>query len=424
MLSFLRFLKGYLRIRVIGYSPERFMNLCLAQGIFLWDIEEVCESSSESTKTGTEKVLNISLRDFYRLKPIAKKTKTRIYIMKRYGWPFLKDKMAHHKVFIAGLFMCLAVLYMLSHFVWAIDLNGNTKLTKDIFEDFLEQEHIAIGMPISEVDIDAFEKNLRNEYNYITWASAKIVGTRLCVEVKENMVDDIKKEPQSSAPADLISGEDGIIISMITRNGVPMKKSGETVQKGDILVSGRIPVLNDDATVKDYHLCISDADIIVQTTYRFEATLPASYTDKKATGNVYNRYGVRLGNIFFRLGNNIGGENLEAVQEYKQLCVLRDFYLPVYYGKTVYTEYEAEQKKYTKKQAKDILTDKFRFYEESLIEKGVQIIEKDVKIEQVKDGFRILAEVIVNVATGQTCPSPSLEESQMIQKNQEGQNIE
>ena len=31
-------LAGYLRIRVEGYSPERFLNLCCYHGIFLWNM--------------------------------------------------------------------------------------------------------------------------------------------------------------------------------------------------------------------------------------------------------------------------------------------------------------------------------------------------------------------------------------------------
>ena len=38
MLAFLRFLKGYLKLHISGYSPERFMNLCRLNGIILWDI--------------------------------------------------------------------------------------------------------------------------------------------------------------------------------------------------------------------------------------------------------------------------------------------------------------------------------------------------------------------------------------------------
>lgn len=28
LISFFRYLKGYVRIRLSGYSPERFLNLC------------------------------------------------------------------------------------------------------------------------------------------------------------------------------------------------------------------------------------------------------------------------------------------------------------------------------------------------------------------------------------------------------------
>lgn len=35
MLEVIRYLKGYLEIRVWGFSPERFMNLCSNHGIFV-----------------------------------------------------------------------------------------------------------------------------------------------------------------------------------------------------------------------------------------------------------------------------------------------------------------------------------------------------------------------------------------------------
>lgn len=39
MLQFIQYLKGYVCIRVWGYSPERFMNLCSNHDILLWDIK-------------------------------------------------------------------------------------------------------------------------------------------------------------------------------------------------------------------------------------------------------------------------------------------------------------------------------------------------------------------------------------------------
>ena len=38
------YLKGYVRIRVTGYSPERFLNACRYKNIYIWDLKRVCGS--------------------------------------------------------------------------------------------------------------------------------------------------------------------------------------------------------------------------------------------------------------------------------------------------------------------------------------------------------------------------------------------
>ncbi len=49
MLQFIQYLKGYVCIRVWGYSPERFMNLCSNHDILLWNIENhgECEENRD-----------------------------------------------------------------------------------------------------------------------------------------------------------------------------------------------------------------------------------------------------------------------------------------------------------------------------------------------------------------------------------------
>ena len=59
----MHFLKGYVRIWVYGYSPERFLNLCANRGIFLWNIEKQEEGYT----------LCLHKKAFFALKPIVKK---------------------------------------------------------------------------------------------------------------------------------------------------------------------------------------------------------------------------------------------------------------------------------------------------------------------------------------------------------------
>ena len=128
MEKLIHFLRGYLRIKVWGYSPERFMNLCGNRDILLWDIE----------RHGTYYTMCISIRGFRELKPITGKTKTRVAILRRYGLPFFVPHMKKRSMFIVGLLGCLLFLHGMSHYIWAIEITGNTRLTTDVLMDFLE----------------------------------------------------------------------------------------------------------------------------------------------------------------------------------------------------------------------------------------------------------------------------------------------
>ena len=101
MEKLIHFLRGYLRIKVWGYSPERFMNLCGNRDILLWDIE----------RHGTYYTMCISIRGFRELKPITGKTKTRVAILRRYGLPFFVPHMKKRSMFIVGLLGCLLFLH-------------------------------------------------------------------------------------------------------------------------------------------------------------------------------------------------------------------------------------------------------------------------------------------------------------------------
>ena len=71
MIELLKYMRGYLRIRVSGFSPERFMNLCSNRGILLWDI----------VREGDVYFMCINLRGFWELQPIVKKTGTRVAVL-------------------------------------------------------------------------------------------------------------------------------------------------------------------------------------------------------------------------------------------------------------------------------------------------------------------------------------------------------
>ena len=67
----LKYLQGYVRVRLYGYAPERFLNLCSHHDILIWNMEHV-EGQYEFC---------ISVRGVRRLKPILRKTGTKIVVV-------------------------------------------------------------------------------------------------------------------------------------------------------------------------------------------------------------------------------------------------------------------------------------------------------------------------------------------------------
>ena len=176
MTEWVKRLQGYVKIRVWGFAPQRFINLCSNKGILLWNIEK-----QEDVYT-----MCIGLRSFYELRPIARKTKVRVVISERYGLPFFVPGMLRRKAFLAGLFLAVAFWLISSLFVWDIQVTGNYQVTDDVFYSFLEQEGIHTGMRRSELNIGELEKQIRRKFSQVTWTSGRLDGTRLVIEVKEN----------------------------------------------------------------------------------------------------------------------------------------------------------------------------------------------------------------------------------------------
>ncbi len=113
-------------------------------------------------------------------------------------------------------------------------------------------------------------------------------------------------------------------------------------------------------------------------------------------------------------------EKQDVVEEKTQLKLFGNFYLPVYLGHDLVREYVSEERVYTKDEVKELFEDKIQKFIESLQEKGVQIIEKNVTIDKNAGVWKMKVDFLALEKTGitrktQTAP---LEES-AEEENQE-----
>lgn len=396
VVKIIRSLQGYLRIRIIGYSPERFLNLCSHHRIYLWGLKP-CGHAYE---------MYITLNGFRKLKPILRKTKMKVVIDRRIGMPFFLYRYRKRKPFFAGAFLCLCLIYVMSLHIWNIHIDGNYSRTDETLLEFLQTKEVRHGMPGRKVDCSRIVKDIRAEYDDVIWASASIQGTRLFIRIRENMDVAAEEKPSGDAPTDLAAGTDGIVTEIITRSGVPQVEPGSQVKKGDILVSGQVPVLDDNKEVVNYQYHTADADVFVQTVIPYEKKMKLTYRKKHYTGKKRYLPYLAVGSCLVQSAGLSGRfPASDCLKKEYRPKLGETFYLPVSVGMEIIRDCTFSEENYTKKEIQELLSDDFERFCSDLEKKGVQILENNVKIYKDNGYAAARGQLAVITPTGDTVPS-------------------
>ena len=118
-----RLIRGYVRIRVRTVSYDRFLNICALHGFYIWDLTPK-ENAYE---------LNISIEDFRKLRPLARKTGAHIRIVKKRGLPFWLFRNRHRKAFAVGFLGGSALLFLFSFFLPVLPNTNHSFLSSFVF---------------------------------------------------------------------------------------------------------------------------------------------------------------------------------------------------------------------------------------------------------------------------------------------------
>lgn len=382
--------KGYLLIRLQGFSPERFLNLCMNNQIEIWDLR--CREK------GYE--YYIALEGFRKVRPLVRKASVRLKVLERYGLPFFLHRNRKRKLYALGIACFFLLLFVMSQFIWNITLEGNYRFTDDMLLHYLDEQEIRYGVRRSVIDCDNLEEGIRTAYPEIIWVSARISGTRLMIKIKENEV--MASIPvKDDTACDLVADKDGIITSIVVRRGKAQVKVGDTVAKGQVLVSGIIPIYNDATELVNQQYVCADADIQAETRDTYNEFISHWTTQRMDTGRT--RYGVLVRILQYSavfLMPAFQDHQWEFVKENRQVTLMGDFYLPLWITQMKGREYETYERFLTLEELEQKKNDINQLKMQNLLEKGVQILTNSVRIEDNSSGWQIIGEFVIDEPIG------------------------
>ncbi len=285
-LFFYRFFCGYLYVRVSAKNPEKILNLCAARSIPIWRV---------STKN-KNLYFKIGIHSFKNLRILKRNIPAKIHITKKVGFPFFVAKNKKRYGMPVGIVLFFLILNFMSGFVWNICISGNGQIANEDIDKALRKIGIYEGAKISNIDPEEKRYELLLNSKGLSWAAINIEGSMLTVDVVETKRPNLNEK----APSNIKATDDGVIRKIMVKKGVSEVKIGDTVRKGDLLVSGIYEYEDGSFEFKR-----SYGNIYAEVDYNFTVSQPLKVkeflkTDEIERRSVLNVFGL---NIPLFLGN-------------------------------------------------------------------------------------------------------------------------
>lgn len=378
-------LEGYLLVEFSGNRAERFLHLCVNRDILLWNVTSREDGSFSC---------NMRMCDFKQLRPLCRKTRTRVRIKKRYGAPGYLKRYRNRIMFFMAFAAMLCGVGICSTYVWNIEIIGNSYISDENLIRFLKANGVGLGTKLRQVDTDSLELTLRSSYAQIIWASTYVDGTSLVIHIKEQIKTEDLYDEASDGASDLVAAKNATVASIVTRRGTPCVVAGNEVESGDLLVSGKSEILDDNGEVQQTLYQRADADVIGYVNYFYSETIPIKSLISIDTSESKSTYFIRFLDKNLNFGDSsIPYEEYYTLESYTQAKLSDSFYLPIYWGKKEYVKRTPAYYMLAKEAAKEIAKKDFTNFLTELEENGVSIIDKNVMIKEIGDCYEVNGQV-------------------------------
>ena len=376
---------GYVKIKVESVFIERFINICISKRIFIWDIQR--EKSSIM-------YANIGIKDFKRLKNVAKKTKSKVSIEGKYGIPLLLHRYRKRKNFFILCSIILISLVAMSRFVWNIEIEGLQTIPKEEFMQELNDYGLKIGTRKSLIDSNSIINKMRLTRDDISWMGIDIKGTNIIIKIKEK-----EKAPiviNKSDYCNIVSNKTGLITKINVQDGTKAVEIGDMVKEGDVLVLGLLEGKFSGET--RYVHAIADVDAKVW--YSKKEKFYYNQDIRKETGQIENKYSIKFNNFKINFTKTLSKfQNYDTICKSKKILLFPNFYLPIEIVKKTNIEYKKISKTFTEEELIEIATEKLEIEIEAEIENKDNIINKQINVDKQEEyvEVEIIYEVIEKI---------------------------
>ena len=382
----LKYIFGYLNVRIEGFFVERVINKAMSDKILFWNVKR---------DKSTIVYANVGKNDFEQLSKISESNNCVINIIEQRGVPFLWIRYKKRKAFFIMIIVLFMVLYALSNFVWNIDVEGLNKIDKESIINELEKEGLKIGKFSKNIDTKKIINKIRLDREDISWIGIEIVGTNAKVKIVE-----AEEKPQIVDDQDycnIIAAKDAQIVKISAQSGVPVVEEGDFVTKGQILIAGWM-----EGKYTGTRYVHSSGEIKAKVWYSEKMRMPLNRTESMRTGNFETWYEIKFNNFLINLHKTLSKfQKYDTIVVTKKIKIFSDFYLPIELIKKTNYEITEYERSYGTEEAKQIAIEELSKILDTRVEDKEEILQKHENVYASNDyiDVELIYEVLENIET-------------------------
>jgi similar to stage IV sporulation protein len=325
---------------------------------------------------------------------IRGKRRYRNEIRHRLGFLMLTERYRKRIGLAVGFVLALLLLVFSSLFVWDITVEGAERIPEQTILKALEQRGLRLGAFIPSLDTEFSEDLLILDVDGLSFVSINRRGTVVKVEVREREKNTEIVDTQS--PSNLIASVDGQIEALRITGGRITVKLGQTVKKGELLVSGVI-----DSVALGYRLVRARGEVLARTSLTYQAEVAYETEEKVYTGRFFSEKSIKIFSKtikLFRKDSN-SASSCDKIESERRIYLFGLIKLPILITETEYAEYEIIPKTLTQQEALAEAYRKLReLYEEDLAD--AEILGRYTSFEENETGIKLTQhiECIIDIA--------------------------
>ena len=359
---------GQITIEVSALMPEKILNVLWNNGIYTCNIVKIDLTTIRFI---------IYFKDYKEVEMLIKKYKGKVRIVNTSGIIVLLMKMKRKVSLVIGILIFFIVIYILSNYIWAIDIQTQKNLSPFEIRQQLSSIGIKPGINKSKIDVDEIEKNMENLNNQIMWIRIRVEGSTLKIIIKE------KVNPPSTEKAlfnQVVAKMDGEVKRVYTNSGNPAVVPGDIVRAGDDLI---LPIQGREGFEQEVK---PSGTVIANTFYEKFMEVQISGEKLERTGkkdvDIYLNFFEKK--IYFKKAIN-EFDSYDRIEEKNGI-----------FNKTTYFEKKGKNVNLDKDSTVKEATEKLQESLRKTLSNDAKIIDRKITVEDIKDG-KILVKVIFTV---------------------------